>query len=58
MENYKLREELKALHESMEHISNILYCIGGPLNDNAKRYSNEQLKTFFNIGQYIHTGKE
>jgi hypothetical protein len=32
---------------------NILFCIGGPLNDNKLNYSKEQLKTFWMIANII-----
>ena len=48
-ENAELRDEVAELKERIVSVNNILYCIGGPLNDNKLEYSREQLSTFFAI---------
>lgn len=48
-----LEESVGLFTESMEEIRAILYCIGGPLNDNKLGYSKEQLSTFFNIAKAL-----
>jgi len=35
--------------EGMNDIYNVLYCIGGPLNDNVRQYTKEQLIPFVQI---------
>lgn len=52
-ENFKLREKVLALHEVINEIHAILYCIGGPLNDNIDRYNKKQLLAFYKIAQAI-----
>jgi hypothetical protein len=48
-----------AQHEAdKEKIRDILYCIGGPLNDNILRYSREQLVPLFRIGEFAQIGFE
>lgn len=44
-----LREWQGWVKIDFENIRSILYCIGGPLNDNVLNYSKEQLSTFFRI---------
>ncbi len=48
-ENAELRDEVAELKERIVSVNNILYCIGGPLNDNKLEYSREQLSTFLAI---------
>jgi hypothetical protein len=46
-------EELKSivsdLNSRIKKACTLIYCIGGPLNDNKLKYSNEQLKIFQQI---------
>ena len=44
-----LKEKVFRLSKSVEKIRVIIYCIGGPLNDNALGYSRKQLSTFYRI---------
>jgi len=47
-------EEVIKMHEkSYKNIHGLLYCMGGPLNDNALQYTNKQLKTFFRISEEL-----
>jgi len=48
-----LTDEKKELKEAISNIHGILFSIGGPLNDNFKQYSKEQLVTFTRIYQEI-----
>jgi len=47
----KLERKKKELKEAISNIHGILFSIGGPLNDNFKQYSKEQLRTFIRIYQ-------
>lgn len=44
-----LKKDLEVHKELEDDLYNIIYCIGGPLNDNKLQYSKEQLSTFANI---------
>ena len=52
-ENYKLKKQIEQYKKNFNDIHLILYCIGGPLNDNVLRYSSKQLKTFFRISNIV-----
>lgn len=41
--------EVKDLRNRLQDIKNMIYNIGGPLNNDINKYSNEQLKIFFDI---------
>ena len=47
--NLELQAENEDLRQSIYNIHGILFSIGGPLNDNFKQYSKEQLVTFSRI---------
>lgn len=49
LEIEKLKNMLQAYENARIKISNIIYGIGGPLNDNKLEYSDEQLTDFYNI---------
>ena len=49
VEIMNLKEMLTSYRESHEQIHNIIYCIGGPLNDNKLQYSKDQRSTFHQI---------
>ena len=51
LEIENLKEELASYKESLKTIRSYLYCMGGPLNDNAYQYNKDQLKVFFLIAQ-------
>jgi hypothetical protein len=41
-----MKEQIKAYKDSEDNIYNIIYCIGGPLNDNKLGYTKEQMQDF------------
>ncbi|OFW47569.1 MAG: hypothetical protein A2163_00675 [Actinobacteria bacterium RBG_13_35_12] len=43
------KQEVAEYSEKISKIQGLIYCIGGPLNDNRLRYSNEQLVIFSKI---------
>jgi len=51
--NLELTERVNDLEKATRSIDTVLYCIGGPLNDNILEYSNKQLATFFRIKDLI-----
>lgn len=48
-ENQKLKKFLKEARSEAKDIVIKIYCIGGPLNDNVKKYNSSQMLDF----QYI-----
>lgn len=48
-ENYEMKKEIQNMKKSFSEIEGIMYCIGGPLNDNILNYDKKQLETFWNI---------
>ena len=44
-----LKQELKDHKMAFKNIRGIIYCIGGPLNDNKLRFSSKQLMIFSKI---------
>lgn len=49
LEIQNLKQQVTLKDEALSTISNLLTCIGGPLNDNKLGYSKEQLVTFNKI---------
>lgn len=49
VELYALRDEVKELRSAISQARLHIICIGGPLNDNVKKYSPDQLVTFQKI---------
>lgn len=45
----KLKRQIKMDKEAKDIVFNIIYGIGGPLNDNKLCYSKEQMKDFWEI---------
>ncbi len=43
----------RTLEKTIQEIQSVLYCIGGPLNDNKYLLSKEQLKDFFTISRLL-----
>jgi len=43
----------QSLISSADAIKDILFCVGGPLNDNVLGYSKPQLATFFRIADLV-----
>ena len=52
LEIANLKEEVQRYQDDRRSIRNIIYCIGGPLNDNKKGYTPNQMKDFFFIAQH------
>lgn len=52
-ENFRLKKQLAELKETLESIRGKIICIGGPLNDNIRKYNKEQLMIFFYIKSEI-----
>lgn len=52
-EIYDLTDRLTDYEKSATKIRNILYCIGGPLNDNKQGYTRQQLKPFLDIANLV-----
>jgi len=52
-ENAELHDEVADLKQRIASVKKILYCIGGPLNDNKLGYSREQLSTFLSISETL-----
>ena len=50
----RLEYSLEKKDVALRHIQGILVCIGGPLNDNLLRFSNDQLMMFREIQEYIN----
>ena len=48
-ENYEMRKKIEAMTEDFSEILSHIYCIGGPLNDNAFGYNKKQLTPFSKI---------
>ena len=42
----ELRDKVADLKSRAERASSHIYCIGGPLNDNRRGYSRQQMVTF------------
>ena len=39
--------------KNVRKVNNMLYCIGGPLNDNKLGYTKEQMQIFFHIQETL-----
>ncbi len=53
----KISELEKAMtqhNEDRDTVYNILYCIGGPLNDNKQGFTKSQLRIFFSIRDAVN----
>lgn len=46
---YVLEKLCKQYLENVRTVNKMIYCIGGPLNDNKLQYNKEQLQIFFRI---------
>jgi hypothetical protein len=53
IENFDLKAKIYEFEETIANIKGLLYCIGGPLNDNVLNYTKKQLLTFFKIRDLI-----
>ena len=45
----ELNETLVDRNEGMQKIRSVIFCIGGPLNDNCNKYTDKQLVPFARI---------
>jgi hypothetical protein len=50
----ELEELISNLQAKEKAIYGIIYCIGGPLNDNTLQYSQNQLSTFVAIADHLN----
>ncbi len=49
----KMEEEIKAFKKANKEIYGIIFCIGGPLNDNKLGYTHKQMWPFDKIAQLV-----
>jgi len=52
----QLSEKMKTIkrcHDAIDNIHTIIFCVGGSLNDNLLKYTNEQLVNFSNIYEQL-----
>lgn len=47
------RDRIARFVKMTKKIGSIMFCIGGPLNDNVNQYTDKQLKPFFEIARLI-----
>lgn len=50
---YRAKQRAKLAEQAISRARQLLFRIGGPLNDNALRYSKEQLTTFHRIDDVL-----
>lgn len=50
---YVFESLLNQYLENVRKVNKMLYCIGGPLNDNKLEYTREQLQIFFLIQETL-----
>lgn len=53
-----LKRQVKEYKENCGTIQDIIYCIGGPLNDNKLGFSHKQQMTFFQIMEHVNIPTE
>jgi len=51
LEIANLKERLDCLEQDRQRVRDILFCIGGPLNDNRLGFTAAQLQPFWKISQ-------
>lgn len=49
----ELEDELLERRKAYGDVHDILYCIGGPLNDNKLKFTRQQLQPFFDIAKIV-----
>jgi len=54
---YELGEKYEECQQAIGDALGHIYCIGGPLNDNVKGYTKDQLKTFWDIATILKSVK-
>jgi hypothetical protein len=57
LEIVKLKDIKNSYEKALNEINGLLYCCGGPLNDNFDKYTKEQLEIFFKIANLIRNYK-
>jgi hypothetical protein len=55
---YVLEKFCKQYLENVRTVNKMIYCIGGPLNDNKLQYNKEQLQLFFRIVEELEMVKD
>lgn len=53
----ELRDEVADLKKRADRARSLIYCIGGPLNDNKLGYSKPQMVTFSRIADELDGGE-
>jgi len=51
----ELEQKKDGYQKSLIEINGLMYCCGGPLNDNYHGYNKDQLKLFFRIANLSNT---
>jgi len=46
-----LKEKVDILEQDRQRVRNVLFCIGGPLNDNRLGFTSAQLQPFWQISE-------
>jgi len=49
----ELRDDVDELRERVRRAKSIIYCIGGPLNDNKLGYTKQQMVTFVRLADEL-----
>jgi predicted transposase YbfD/YdcC len=49
----KLEADAIELHAAISGVNKILYCIGGPLNDNKHQYNPAQIREWFDVAHCV-----
>lgn len=57
-ENYEMRERIKDMRKCFSEIDSIIYCIGGPLNDNCLQFTKKQMGVFREIADICRAGRD
>ncbi len=55
---YNLQNKYKEVQDAIGDCLSHIYCIGGPLNDNVKGYTTNQLVDFFKIAHILKSVRE
>jgi hypothetical protein len=53
LEIEELKSKVQLDSQAIDSVHSVLFCVGGPLNDNKHSYSREQLKPFFDIANVL-----
>ncbi len=49
----KMRRTIRRHNQAKEKIHGLIFCIGGPLNDNCDQYTPKQAQIFFEIDRIL-----